>query len=515
MGEEPNNTPCKRMKVKLVTTFRIPVKGHKTGRRRIICERKRREGNYLFIQINEITVEPERQQKAQKEHIQRLMESMERIGLISPITLDAKYKLIAGLHRLEAAKALGWDEIECAVRTVDGLEAELVEIDENVVRKDISGVEYGKLLLRRKELYEALHPETANGGDRRSHIFRSKKCRTENVKTFTMDTAEKLGVTQRTVERQLQTARNLTEEAAKILQDSSKKLTKEATAKLSRLEPAQQEEAASMLVQGTIKSVDEYLRQKVASAPKGGKKTAQAKSATPLKSPKNPPKEATQAEFEATPPPKHSATVGRDTGQAKTPLKRPKSGAEEAKRTELKATSPPKHSATVGRNAGQAESQATSPLEYPKNDAEEAKRTELKAALPSKRSMEESQKAEPPETKAAISQTSTQEPKAIETPPPFKLDGKRYATFAESVADLKNVDKDVRCTPDIFLAEITETINRIRNEFACYRDPSYQEAFPDLTNVQFQYLQGIVNGLRSDLTSLLNLIKGMKKFETP
>ena len=100
-------------------------------------------------------------------------------------------------------------------------------------------------------------------------------------------------------------------------------------------------------------------------------------------------------------------------------------------------------------------------------------------------------------------------------PPPFKLEGKRYATFAESVADLKNVDKDVRCTPDIFLAEITETINRIRNEFACYRDPSYQEAFPDLTNVQFQYLQGIVNGLRSDLTSLLNLIKGMKNDETP
>jgi len=472
----------------------------------------------LFIQINEITVEPERQQKAQKEHIQRLMESMERIGLISPITLDAKYKLIAGLHRLEAAKALGWDEIECAVRTVDGLEAELVEIDENVVRKDISGVEYGKLLLRRKELYEALHPETANGGDRRSHIFRTKKCRSENVKTFTMDTAEKLGVTRRTVERQLQTARNLTEEAAKILQDSNTKITKEATAKLSRLQPAQQEEAASMLGQGTIKSVDEYLRQKVASDPKGGKKTARAKSATPLKSPKNTPNEATQAEFEATSPPKHSATVGRDTGQAesqaKTPLKRPKSGAEEAKRTEFKATSPPKHSATVSRNAGQAESQAAPPLERPKNDAKEAKQTELKAALPSKRSMAESQKTEPPEVKTAISPTEAQEPQAIETPPPFKLDGKRYATFAESVADLKNVDKDVRCTPDIFLAEITETINRIRNEFACYRDPSYQEAFPDLTNVQFQYLQGIVNGLRSDLTSLLNLIKGMKKFET-
>ena len=473
----------------------------------------------MFIQINEITVEPERQQKAQKEHIQRLMESMERIGLISPITLDAKYKLIAGLHRLEAAKALGWDEIECAVRTVDGLEAELVEIDENVVRKDISGVEYGKLLLRRKELYEALHPETANGGDRRSHIFRTKKCRSENVKTFTMDTAEKLGVTQRTVERQLQTARNLTEEAAKILQDSNTKITKEATAKLSRLQPAQQEEAASMLGQGTIKSVDEYLRQKVASDPKGGKKTAQAKSATPLKSPKNPPKEATQAEFEATSPPKHPATVGQDTGQAesqaKTPLKRPKSGAEEAKRTEFKATSPPKHSATVSRNAGQAESQAAPPLERPKNDAKEAKQTELKAALPSKRSMAESQKTESPEVKTAISPTEAQEPQAIETPPPFKLDGKRYATFAESVADLKNVDKDVRCTPDIFLAEITETINRIRNEFACYRDPSYQEAFPDLTNVQFQYLQGIVNGLRSDLTSLLNLIKGMKNDETP
>ena len=73
------------------------------------------------------------------------------------------------------------------------------------------------------------------------------------------------------------------------------------------------------------------------------------------------------------------------------------------------------------------------------------------------------------------------------------------------------MEKDVRCTPDIFLAEFTATIERMRRDMACYRDQGYQEAYPELTNIQFQYLQGKVNELRSDLTGLLNFVKGMKK----
>ena len=35
------------------------------------------------------------------------------------ITIDQEHTLVAGLHRLEAAKRLGWTEIECNVCTLD------------------------------------------------------------------------------------------------------------------------------------------------------------------------------------------------------------------------------------------------------------------------------------------------------------------------------------------------------------------------------------------------------------
>lgn len=36
---------------------------------------------------------------------------------------------------------------------------------------------------------------------------------------------------------------------------------------------------------------------------------------------------------------------------------------------------------------------------------------------------------------------------------PYDLGDKQYTSFAESIADLKNNDKDCSCTPDQFLAE--------------------------------------------------------------
>ena len=35
---------------------------------------------------------------------------------MNPITVDAGHSLIAGLHRMEAAKLLGWTEVECIHR---------------------------------------------------------------------------------------------------------------------------------------------------------------------------------------------------------------------------------------------------------------------------------------------------------------------------------------------------------------------------------------------------------------
>lgn len=116
----------------------------------------------MRIPISKIRVNPGRRDTKPR-NVEELARSLKAVGLINPITVTQDNTLIAGLHRLEAAKLLGWTEIECTVSSAEGIQAELAEIDENFVRADLSHRELGDLLLRRKALYEALHPETQQG----------------------------------------------------------------------------------------------------------------------------------------------------------------------------------------------------------------------------------------------------------------------------------------------------------------------------------------------------------------
>ena len=153
----------------------------------------------MLIPTVEVKINPGRR-TANLEHIQELAKSISEIGLLNPITVDHRNVLIAGLHRLEAAKLLDWPEIECTVSSLEGLQAELAEIDENFIRNGLSVVEYGELLLRRKAIYESLYPEARNGGDRKSEKIRSAKCVSDTTKSFVDDTAEKLGVNPITIQ---------------------------------------------------------------------------------------------------------------------------------------------------------------------------------------------------------------------------------------------------------------------------------------------------------------------------
>jgi ParB-like chromosome segregation protein Spo0J len=85
--------------------------------------------------------------------VDRLAESMSKIGLQTPISvryfpdrpgLDGTSDstvLVAGAHRLAAAKKLGWDSIDCVVLDFDDVEAELWEISENLHRAELSALE--------------------------------------------------------------------------------------------------------------------------------------------------------------------------------------------------------------------------------------------------------------------------------------------------------------------------------------------------------------------------------------
>ena len=54
-------------------------------------------------------------------HVKELADSIRELGLLNPLTIDKENFLIAGLHRLEAVKTLGWTDVECTVSSLEGL----------------------------------------------------------------------------------------------------------------------------------------------------------------------------------------------------------------------------------------------------------------------------------------------------------------------------------------------------------------------------------------------------------
>lgn len=208
----------------------------------------------MQIPIYQINVNAGRRE-ADPEAVQKLADSISKVGLLNPITVDQEYTLIAGLHRLEAAKRLGWPEIECTVKNLDGLLAELAEIDENLIRRKLHYTDEGKQLTRRKEIYEVLHPETQQGR-RNGQTSKNETVSFLEAKPFSVDTAEKIGTSRRAVEQKIQVAKNLTPKATKAVKEHD--IGFKNALKLSRLPPEQQEDAASQLAAGEIHSVDEY-----------------------------------------------------------------------------------------------------------------------------------------------------------------------------------------------------------------------------------------------------------------
>lgn len=205
----------------------------------------------MLIPICEITINPGRREVLPGD-VKELADSISQVGLISPILVDQAYTLIAGLHRLEAVKLLGRTEIECNVSSLSGLQAELAEIDENVIRRGLHYMDEGRQLSRRKEIYEALHPEVRQG----KRNGQTSKTAPGAVLAFAEDTAEKLGIAPRTIREKIQVARKITPEVEQIVKSNHWGM--KTALKLSRLEPAQQEEAASRLAAGEIKSLDQY-----------------------------------------------------------------------------------------------------------------------------------------------------------------------------------------------------------------------------------------------------------------
>lgn len=115
-----------------------------------------------------------RMRSADPARVATLAASMQRHGLLQPITArmvgETEAELVAGLHRLEAAKSLGWEWIDAVFVEADDIERELIEIAENLHRCDLTKEERDRQIRRYAELLEArpLVPQSAAPTELRS-----------------------------------------------------------------------------------------------------------------------------------------------------------------------------------------------------------------------------------------------------------------------------------------------------------------------------------------------------------
>lgn len=125
---------------------------------------------------------------------------------VGPADAEGMHPLIAGGHRVAAAREAGLESLAAIVFEGDALQSELLEIDENLMRRGLSEMDRAVFLARRKELYEALYPETGRGKST-GKSKTEENFRFARPETFAATTAQKLGVSDRQVRTYLARAR--------------------------------------------------------------------------------------------------------------------------------------------------------------------------------------------------------------------------------------------------------------------------------------------------------------------
>lgn len=214
------------------------------------------------MNINEVKINEGRRPTDQKK-IQELADSIKELGLLNPITVNEDGTLIAGMHRLEACKLLGMEEIKVNKINLSSLLAELAEIDENLIRNELHWLAADKQLRRRKSIYEELHPETKAGiaganktNEKRWGVANEK---ISSAKTFTEDTAEKLGQSQRNIQMSVARAEKIAEELEAEIEELD--ITKTEGTILARFEPEQQKKIIEVKKQKTDSSIKEIVQE--------------------------------------------------------------------------------------------------------------------------------------------------------------------------------------------------------------------------------------------------------------
>jgi ATP-dependent protease HslVU (ClpYQ) peptidase subunit len=158
--------------------------------------------------------------------VDRLAESMQRLGLQVPVAVRIEDEmvidgqvtlgvpvLVAGAHRLAAARKLGWATIETVILTAEEGEDEyrLWEIDENLARAELTATEEAEHLHERKLVWERISASENTGATCASIRGRGQP------QQFAADTAASTGRSKATINRAIVRAVAVCDEARALI----------------------------------------------------------------------------------------------------------------------------------------------------------------------------------------------------------------------------------------------------------------------------------------------------------
>lgn len=212
---------------------------------------------YKSIPVNSIHI-GDRARPIDEDHALAIAASMAERGLINPITVRATpaanrgktpYTLVAGGHRHRGAQLNQWQEIDAIVVEVDAVEAQMVEISENLYRNELNPLDRALFVLKFRELWEEQHGKIERGGNRKSKphdaglIFSPGREVAKAVQ-------ERLGFDSDKYERAVRIGRNLRPELRQAVRGTPAENDQSKLLKLAKMEPETQLRVAAALREG-------------------------------------------------------------------------------------------------------------------------------------------------------------------------------------------------------------------------------------------------------------------------
>ena len=192
--------------------------------------------------------------------VTELEKSISTLGLIAPLVISRENLILAGARRYQALLNLGQTQAPVVVMDGNELERELVSIDENLVRKDLTKLEVESHLRRAKEIYEALHPTPAVTTKTEEDALRPQEMEKEvfPAQEFLEMVSEKTGLSP----KQIHEAIGRDERASESVKEARRngELSVGQTNEIVKLEKEDQEEAIEVVKELPVKDIRKFVK---------------------------------------------------------------------------------------------------------------------------------------------------------------------------------------------------------------------------------------------------------------